>query len=60
MASTIPPIEPVAIIGKASFGPKPFTDINFKNSSYSSLILKPNNVCSSSLILYKHILYILD
>ena len=44
IASAIPSIVPVAIIGRAILGPKPLTEINFKNNSFSSLLLKPNKV----------------
>ena len=50
IASAIPLIEPVAIIGRAIFGPNPLTDINFKNKFNSSLLLNPYNEYSSSLI----------
>ena len=51
IASTIPLIEPVASIGRASFGPKPLTLISFKKSSNSSFSLKPYRLYSSSPIL---------
>ena len=50
IASIIPEIEPVAKIGKAILGPNPLTLISFKNISFSSLVLNPYKLFSSSLI----------
>ena len=48
ISGEIKEIEPVASIGRAILGPSPLTDINFKNNSFSSLVLNPYKEYSSS------------